>query len=76
MKSPAELTVAFIGLGKMGVAMAANIRRAGYSLAVWNRSADKAAPLIALGANFPLVNRDDVGSQTAIILASGRIIFA
>ncbi|MGA2488259.1 MAG: NAD(P)-dependent oxidoreductase [Roseiarcus sp.] len=52
MKSPAELTVAFIGLGKMGVAMAANIRRAGYSLAVWNRSADKAAPLIALGARL------------------------
>jgi len=32
MKSPAELTVAFIGLGKMGVAMAANIRRAGHPL--------------------------------------------
>ena len=52
MKSPEELTVAFIGLGKMGVAMAANIRRAGYSLVVWNRSADKAAPLIALGARL------------------------
>ena len=52
MKSPAELTVAFIELGKMGVAMAANIRRAGHPLVVWNRSADKAAPLIALGAKL------------------------
>ncbi len=32
--------VAFIGLGKMGVAMATNLRRAGYPLVVWNRSAD------------------------------------
>ena len=52
MKSPAELTVAFIGLGKMGVAMAANIRRAGHPLVVWNRSPDKADPLIALGARL------------------------
>jgi 3-hydroxyisobutyrate dehydrogenase-like beta-hydroxyacid dehydrogenase len=52
MKSPAELTVAFIGLGKMGVAMAANIRRAGHPLVVWNRSPDKAAPLVALGAKL------------------------
>ncbi len=52
MKSPAELTVAFIGLGKMGVAMAANIRRAGHPLTVWNRSPDRAVPLIALGARL------------------------
>jgi len=49
MEKPA---IAFIGLGKMGAAMAANIRRAGYPLAVWNRSADKAAPLVALGAKL------------------------
>lgn len=45
-------SIAFIGLGKMGAAMAANIRRAGYPLAVWNRTADKAAPLVALGAKL------------------------
>jgi 3-hydroxyisobutyrate dehydrogenase-like beta-hydroxyacid dehydrogenase len=51
MQSPAkDLTVAFVGLGKMGVAMAANIARAGYPLVVWNRSADKAAALLDLGA--------------------------
>jgi 3-hydroxyisobutyrate dehydrogenase-like beta-hydroxyacid dehydrogenase len=53
MKSPTrELTIAFIGLGKMGVAMAANIRRAGHPLVVWNRSPDKAAPLLDLGARL------------------------
>jgi 3-hydroxyisobutyrate dehydrogenase-like beta-hydroxyacid dehydrogenase len=44
--------VAFIGLGKMGIAMAANVQRAGYALVVWNRSADKVASMVAAGASF------------------------
>src|ERR1700687_4190831 len=53
MNSPTErLAVAFIGLGKMGAAMAANIRRAGHPLVIWNRSSDKAAPLLDLGARL------------------------
>jgi 3-hydroxyisobutyrate dehydrogenase-like beta-hydroxyacid dehydrogenase len=44
--------VAFLGLGKMGLAMAGNLLRAGYPLVVWNRSADKAQPLRAAGARF------------------------
>ena len=52
MKSSTEqLKIAFIGLGKMGAAMAANVRRAGHPLVVWNRSSDKASPLLELGAN-------------------------
>jgi 3-hydroxyisobutyrate dehydrogenase-like beta-hydroxyacid dehydrogenase len=42
--------IAFIGLGKMGHAMAANLQRAGYPLVVWNRSAEKAEPFRAAGA--------------------------
>ena len=53
MKSSTEqLKIAFIGLGKMGAAMAANVRRAGHPLVVWNRSSDKASPLLELGANL------------------------
>jgi 3-hydroxyisobutyrate dehydrogenase-like beta-hydroxyacid dehydrogenase len=48
---PDKPTVAFLGLGKMGVAMATNLRRAGYPLVVWNRSADKAGPLREAGAS-------------------------
>jgi 3-hydroxyisobutyrate dehydrogenase-like beta-hydroxyacid dehydrogenase len=48
--SPNKPRVAFIGLGKMGLAMATNLQRAGYPLVVWNRSAEKAGPLRALGA--------------------------
>ena len=45
--SPDKPPVAFIGLGKMGLAMATNLQRAGYPLVVWNRSAEKAASLVA-----------------------------
>jgi len=47
---PDKPPIAFLGLGKMGLAMAANLQRAGYPLVVWNRSAAKAEPLLAAGA--------------------------
>jgi len=46
MKRP----VGFMGLGTMGAPMAANILRAEYPLTVYNRSLEKTAPLIELGA--------------------------
>jgi len=42
--------VGFCGLGTMGGAMAANLRRAGFPLTVWNRSAGRAAELLELRA--------------------------
>jgi len=41
--------VAFIGLGAMGGAMAANLARAGFAVTAWNRTAGKAADLLDLG---------------------------
>ena len=41
--------VAFLGLGTMGAAMAANIARAGYPVTVWNRTPDRAPELDDLG---------------------------
>lgn len=43
-------TIAFLGLGAMGSRMAANLVRAGHTVTVWNRSPERAAPLVALGA--------------------------
>ena len=43
-------SVAFLGTGLMGQPMAANLVRTGFSVAAWNRSADKTAPLVAIGA--------------------------
>lgn len=42
--------VGFIGLGIMGQGMAHNLLKAGVPLTVWNRTASKAEPLLAAGA--------------------------
>jgi 3-hydroxyisobutyrate dehydrogenase-like beta-hydroxyacid dehydrogenase len=44
--------VGFIGLGLMGGPMAANIARAGFPLTVFNRSPEKADPVVQLGAKW------------------------
>jgi 3-hydroxyisobutyrate dehydrogenase-like beta-hydroxyacid dehydrogenase len=43
-------TIGFIGLGGMGLAMATNLLKAGYGLRVYNRTAEKARPLLEHGA--------------------------
>ncbi|GAB3224623.1 NAD(P)-dependent oxidoreductase [Hymenobacter seoulensis] len=43
-------SIAFLGLGSMGRAMAENLLKAGHHLTVYNRTASKAEPLQALGA--------------------------
>lgn len=48
--SNAIRSVAFVGLGKMGAAMAANIAKAGFGLVVYNRTREKLSPFVALGA--------------------------
>lgn len=45
------MRVGFLGLGRMGAGMAANLVTAGHDVTVWNRSADKTAPLVARGAH-------------------------
>ena len=44
--------VSFIGLGKLGLPLAENLLKSGYSLDVHNRTADKAAGLVAQGARL------------------------
>jgi 3-hydroxyisobutyrate dehydrogenase len=46
------MRVAFLGLGKMGAGMAARLIAAGHSLAVYNRTAERAAPFAKLGARI------------------------
>src|SRR5258708_10230371 len=45
-------TIGFIGLGGMGLAMATNLLKAGFGLRVYNRTAEKARPLLELGATL------------------------
>jgi 3-hydroxyisobutyrate dehydrogenase len=45
-----EVTVAFVGLGRMGTAMASRLLDAGTRVAVWNRTPSRCDPLVARGA--------------------------
>lgn len=44
------MKIGFIGLGNMGSAMATNLLKTGYDLTVYNRTAEKAMPLLKQGA--------------------------
>jgi 3-hydroxyisobutyrate dehydrogenase-like beta-hydroxyacid dehydrogenase len=61
------MNVGFLGLGAMGSAMALNLVRTGNTVHVWNRSADKAQPLVSEGA---------VAASAPTDLASCEIVFA
>src|SRR5216683_6995878 len=45
-------TIGFIGLGGMGLAMAGNLLKAGFGLRVYNRTPEKARPLVEMGARL------------------------
>jgi 3-hydroxyisobutyrate dehydrogenase-like beta-hydroxyacid dehydrogenase len=44
------MKIAFIGLGNMGTGITQCILKSGHDLIVWNRTATKTGPLVALGA--------------------------
>jgi 2-hydroxymethylglutarate dehydrogenase len=58
--------VGFIGLGRMGSRMAANIARK-YPLTVWNRTADKTGGLAAKGASIAS-SPAELAKQTTVIV--------
>ncbi len=57
----------FIGLGVMGQPMALNLARAGTPLVVWNRSGEKAEPLVAAGA-VAAASASEVFERTRIVV--------
>jgi 3-hydroxyisobutyrate dehydrogenase len=57
----------YLGLGMMGVPMAWRLVHAGFEVAVWNRSADKAKALVAAGAKL--------ASDPRSVAESANIIF-
>ena len=44
--------IAFLGLGRMGTAMATRLVDAGHQLTVWNRSPEKTRPFRETGRRF------------------------
>jgi 3-hydroxyisobutyrate dehydrogenase-like beta-hydroxyacid dehydrogenase len=61
------MKIGFIGLGNMGAGIAANLKRAGHEMAVWNRSPQKARSLIDQGA-VPARSPGAAASEREIVL--------
>ncbi len=60
-------TVSFLGLGKMGFAMAGCLLEAGHRLQVYNRTATKAEPLVHQGAHLAATAREACEGANAVI---------
>ncbi len=60
--------VGFCGLGTMGRAMAANLRRAEFLLTVWNRSPGRATELLGLGATEAATPRAVAGASDIVVI--------
>ncbi len=65
---PGDSTIAFVGLGIMGLPMARNLIRAGFNLQVHNRSAKSVEALVAEGAVGTQSPREAATGADAIIL--------
>ena len=59
--------IGFIGLGIMGGAMSVNLLKAGFPLAVWNRTPEKVKPLLEAGAK-PAKSPKEVAEKSDIII--------
>ena len=61
------MRIGFIGLGQMGAAIAANLVRAGHQVAVWNRSPERARPLIDSGARLASSPKDAASGAEVVL---------
>lgn len=59
--------VTVLGLGAMGSALAVCLLRAGMDVCVWNRTPDKAVPLVALGAQQGRTAAEAIAASPLVI---------
>ncbi|MBA4326796.1 MAG: 6-phosphogluconate dehydrogenase [Polaromonas sp.] len=62
--------IGWIGLGRMGEAMAKRLVKAGHAVYVWNRTASKAAPLADAGASIVGSKQDLAGCDIVFTMVS------
>src|SRR5260221_14224325 len=69
------MEIGFVGLGRMGGAIALNLIKAGHQVSVWNRTAEKAQPLIRVGARAAATPREAADNEIVIsMLADDRAV--
>lgn len=70
------MKLALLGTGRMGLPMARRLCQAGHEVHVWNRSADKAAPLAADGATVHTQAADAAAAADTVIgmLENGPVV--
>lgn len=61
------MRIGFLGLGRMGAAIAGNLLRAGHDVAVWNRSPGKADALAAAGATVAATPREAAEGRAVVL---------
>ena len=61
-------SVGWIGIGRMGYAMAERVAKAGADLTVWNRTRAKAEPLAAAGAKVARAVTDLAGCDGGFVM--------
>jgi 3-hydroxyisobutyrate dehydrogenase-like beta-hydroxyacid dehydrogenase len=61
------MKIAFIGLGNMGAAIAANLLNARHELTVWNRSPAKANALVKAGAVLAATPKDAAAGRQVVL---------
>jgi len=66
--APDRVPVAFLGLGTMGAAMAANLARASFPLTVWNRTSGRAPELDELGVTVASTPAEAVAEADIVVL--------
>ena len=68
--------IAFVGIGLMGLPMAARLVQAGYPLNAWNRTREKALPLAGYGAKVADTLADAVRTADIVItmLEAGPVV--
>jgi len=62
------LQIGIAGLGRMGAAIAARLIEVGHTVAVWNRSPDKAKPLVAAGATLA-ATPEDLAEHSEVVIS-------
>jgi 3-hydroxyisobutyrate dehydrogenase len=67
-KGPKAERLGYLGLGMMGIPMARRLVNAGYEVAVWNRSTEKAKALIEAGAKLAADPRSVADSASIIFM--------